>query len=183
MIMREICEKLAYLCEKFVYLREKFNNNREILTVTNPENIIPHQFKKGHGNIGGGAKKGQKQFATILREMLKAAPEKFLVLDDAKKEYVKKLRKKGVLTMKDLISYKQLTLAANGNQRATEKVIKQIGEDVGDKLEISTTTARNISELTDEQLQAIAAGQAKFSDFVADRTAESDSDFDAERED
>lgn len=150
--------------------------------MTNPENLIPHQFKKGHAKFGG-IKKGERQFATIMREMLKAEPDRFLILDDRKKDFVKKLRRKGVLTMKDLISYKQIAKAANGDQRATEKIIKQIGEDVGDKLEISTNTARNLSELTDEQLQTIANGEAEFSDYIADAAAEGDSDADAERED
>jgi hypothetical protein len=123
----------------------------------NLKNLTP--FKRGHKNLGAGAKKGSKHFTTILKEMLRAEPCKFLMLNDKGKAKIATLKKKGVRSMKELILYQQLQKASKGDQRSTELIIKQSGEDAGEKITVIQNDI-DFKSLSDEQLFAIATAKS-----------------------
>jgi len=116
-----------------------------------PENLKP--FKKGHVRVGG-MKLGQKTTATILREMLDQDPETFLlpITDDTtkKEKFVRQMRemkKRKIKSVKDLIMFRTINKAAQGDARALEWTNKNIYEEAGTKIEHSGNIGVDLSKL------------------------------------
>lgn len=133
-----------------------------------PENLKP--FKAGHARVGG-MKLGQKTTATILREMLEQDPETFLlpITDDKEKKdkftrQIKEMKKRKIKSVKDLIMFRTINKAAQGDARALEWVNKNIYEEAGIKVEHTGELSFDInnidfSKLTTEQIEVIASGR------------------------
>lgn len=116
-----------------------------------PENLKP--FKKGHVRIGG-MKLGQKTTATILREMLEQDPETFLLPiteDKDKKEkfvkYHRELKKRKIKSVKDLIMFRTINKASQGDARALEWVNKNIYEEAGIKIDHTGNVGIDINKI------------------------------------
>ena len=133
-----------------------------------PENL--KHFKKGHAKLGG-SKPGCKHTSTILREMLEQDPEAFLlpITDDAarKEKFIKQMRemkKRKIKSVKDLIMFRTVNKAAQGDARALEWMNKNIYEEAGTKVEhsgnIGIIDVKNVdlSKLTPDQLKQLADG-------------------------
>lgn len=120
----------------------------------NPENIANHKRKKGDPPLpGAGRPKGSRATSTILSEMMSQDPEEFLSLDQDGKRKIQMLKKLGIGDVKDVIMYKMIQKAVSGNQRAIEWIVKQIGEDQGDKLHVAATGQLDFSAMSTDELQ------------------------------
>jgi ribosomal protein L31E len=122
------------------------------------KSIKEFTFKKGKSKTGG-KQVGYRHFSTIIKWLLESDTEDLLADDEKQKIILKKLKSKGVKTVKDLVGYKMVQEAIHGDVKVAMELIKQINENMPEKLEV-TNHDIDWSKLTDEQLRAIAAGQS-----------------------
>jgi len=130
----------------------------------NPRKEFLKPFEKGHARVGG-MKKGQKTFATIMKEQMAKLPSNFLMLNEEGKIKMRALEKMGIANIKELITYQQLQKASKGDLASTAFLVKQTGEDLGDKLTVTQTTD-DPTNLTEDQYRAILDGRADFDTYL-----------------
>lgn len=136
----------------------------------NIENLTP--FKKGHAPLQGcGRPKGSYSFAVIIKKMLEEKPENFLNLCTEDKNILLELKKHGIKIkhVKDLITYKAISKAAEGDFKFIDWIAKQVGEDAGERMELTISNEKMneiIKSLTDEQLDAVANGKVSLEELI-----------------
>lgn len=106
---------------------------------------------------GAGRPKGSRSLKTILREMLDLDPEEFLLVNEGDEKVKKLLKSRNIQSAKDLINYRLIASATNGNLDAIKAVYKESGEAEADILNVnfSVDIDKTLSTLSAEKLIAL----------------------------
>ena len=134
--------------------------------MANVQNLTPYKKGEARARINGqkGGKKSVRvrSVKTILKSFLELEPEQVFALSEKEEQVAKILKKLKCETAKDLVYWKLLEKAKNGDINAIKMVSEHIGEDPGTILKVGgledapPIAVDKIVNLSIEELQEMA---------------------------